>query len=184
MSQAARDPKWTVVTHPLFMAQLQELVGQVAALKAKDPHGYRKKNATKRLAAVLRLAFDEIPADPTLDVYRQGDTLGAEYKHWFRAKFFQQYRLFFRYHRKARLVVLAWVKDEGTLRADESRTDAYRTFRKMLKEGRPPDDWDTLLAEAQDESDVLSNVMAAATRLMPPDKAGEPATVTNYRSAG
>jgi toxin YhaV len=162
---------------------LQELVGQVAASREKDPHGYLKKNAAKRLAAVLRLAFDEIPADPTLEVYRQGDTLGAEYKHWFRAKFFQQYRLFFRYHRKARLVVLAWVNDEGTLRACESRTDAYRTFRKMLKAGKPPDDWDTLLAEAQAEADTLSDSMAAATRVMPPEKASEPVGVTNYRSA-
>ena len=29
--------------------------------------------------------------------YRQGGTLGDDRKHWFRAKFLQQYRLFFRY---------------------------------------------------------------------------------------
>jgi hypothetical protein len=30
------------------------------------------------------------------DNYRQGGTLGEEYKHWFRAKFLQQFSLFFR----------------------------------------------------------------------------------------
>lgn len=35
-------------------------------------------------------------------------------RHWFRAKFFQQYRLFFRYHRAQRIIVYAWVNDEQT----------------------------------------------------------------------
>jgi hypothetical protein len=38
MSEAAPGPQWTVVAHPLFIAQLQELVGQVAASREKDPH--------------------------------------------------------------------------------------------------------------------------------------------------
>jgi hydrogenase maturation protease len=56
----------------------------------------RKKNATKGLAAIAKLAFEVIPGDPTRNDYRQGTTLGDNYKHWFRAKFFQQYRLLFR----------------------------------------------------------------------------------------
>ena len=49
-----------------------------------------------------------IPQDPTRPEYRQGDTLGDEHKHWFRAKFFQQYRLFFRFHAQAKVIVFAW----------------------------------------------------------------------------
>ena len=86
---------WTIFTHPLFRDQLAALVQQVKLLKEKDPSGYTKKNAAKRLAAIESLAFDLIPQDPTRPEYRQGGTLGDEYKHWFRAKFFQQYRLFF-----------------------------------------------------------------------------------------
>lgn len=66
----------------------------------------------------------------------------------FRAKFFQQYRLFFRYHAPSKVIVLAWVNDEDTQRAYESSEDAYRVFRKMLESGHPPDDWSQRMDEA------------------------------------
>lgn len=140
---------WTVFAHPLFLDQVELLIRRVEALKQKDPAGYIKKNAAKRLAAIAKLAFDVIPQDPTKVEYRQGGTLGDGHKHWFRAKFFQQYRLFFRYHQSSKVIVLAWVNDEDTKRAYESGDDAYRTFRKMLDNGRPPDDWEQLLKEAR-----------------------------------
>ena len=143
---------WKVYAHPLFLAQLQALTRQVEAHQQKYPTGYTRKNATKRLAAITRLAFDTIPQDPTRPEYRQGNTLGPAHKHWFRAKFFQQYRLFFRYHAPARVIVLVWVNDEDTKRAYESSDDAYRVFRKMLESGHPPDDWAQLLAQAQLQS--------------------------------
>ena len=140
---------WTVFAHPLFLRQLESLTRQVETLKKKDPVGYARKNASKRLAAILKLAFEVIPQDPARPEFRQGGTLGSEFKHWFRAKFFQQYRLFFRYHAQSRVIVLAWVNDDATLRAYESDDDAYRVFRKMLDSGHPPDDWDSLLSQAK-----------------------------------
>lgn len=140
---------WTVFAHPLFLAQLEGLTRQVEAQKQKDPAGYTKKNASKRLAAITRLAFDVIPQDPARPEYRQGNTLGEDYRHWFRAKFFQQYRLFFRYHAPSKVIVFAWVNDEESKRAYESSDDAYRMFRKMLESGHPPNDWNQLLVEAR-----------------------------------
>lgn len=140
---------WSLFAHPLFLEQLEGLITTVEALQKKDPQGYLKKNASKRLAAISKLAFEVIPQDPTRPEYRQGNTLGEDHKHWFRAKFFQQYRLFFRYHAASRIIILAWVNDEDTKRAYESSDDAYRVFRKMLESGHPPDDWDSLLAQAQ-----------------------------------
>ena len=124
------------------------MIQQVEALRQKDPVGYVKKNAAKRLGAIARLAFGVIPQDPTRAEYRQGGTLGDDRKHWFRAKFFQQYRLFFRCHAGAKVIVYAWVNDDATRRAYESSDDAYRIFRKMLESGHPPDDWNQMLAEA------------------------------------
>lgn len=140
---------WTVYAHPLFIEQLNALTEEVERLKANNPNGYQQKNATKRLAAITRLAFDIIPQDPSLPEYRQGSTLGKSHKHWYRAKFFQQYRLFFRYHVSSKVLVLAWVNDEQTKRAYDSKTDAYRVFQKMLASGHPPDDWQTLLKQSQ-----------------------------------
>jgi len=140
---------WTIFAHPLFLNTLETLTAQVAALQQKDPRGYLNKNATKRLAAINKLAFEIIPQDPTRPEYRQGATLGDDRKHWFRAKFFQQYRLFYRYHQESKIIVYAWVNDENTKRAYGSDTDAYQVFRRMLKSGNPPDDWGSLLAEAK-----------------------------------
>lgn len=159
--------RWTVFAHPLFLAQLEALAQQVEAFKQKDPVGYLKKNASKRLAAITKLAFDVIPQDPTRPEYRQGNTLGDDHKHWFRAKFFQQYRLFFRYHAPSKVIVFAWVNDEDndedTKRAYESSDDAYRVFRKMLESGHPPDDWNQLLAEARAEGQRLQRFAAGIT---------------------
>ncbi len=154
MTGAALDPPlvikgWSIFAHPEFLNKFESLVAQVERLRTKDPKRYTAKNSTKRLAAIVKLAFEVIPQDPTRPEYRQGATLGVEYKHWFRAKFFQQYRLFFRYHRESRIIIYAWVNDEDTKRAYESDYDAYRTFRHMLKNGNPPDDWSQLLSQAR-----------------------------------
>jgi toxin YhaV len=140
---------WSIFAHSLFLDQLEELSIQVERLREKDPLTYKGKNATKRLAAIARLAFKEIPEDPTRNEYRQGATLGDEYTHWFRAKFYQQYRLFFRYHQENKIIIFAWVNDDDSKRAYDSKTDAYRVFTKMLNSGHPPDDWDALLREAE-----------------------------------
>ncbi|TAG91533.1 MAG: type II toxin-antitoxin system YhaV family toxin [Oscillatoriales cyanobacterium] len=152
---------WNIFAHALFLNQFEELLTQVEHLRQKYPQDYKHKNATKRLAAITKLAFDVIPQDPTRSDYRQGDTLGDDYKHWFRAKFFQQYRLFFRYHQEAKIIVFAWVNDENSKRAYDSKTDAYRIFKKMLESGIPPDNWDDLLKDAKGETNRLDQAVQA-----------------------
>jgi toxin YhaV len=149
---------WKIFAHPLFLQQVEELLKQVEKLREKHPLDYQQKNATKRLAAIAKLAFDVIPQDPTRSDDRQGTTLGDEYKHWFRAKFFQQYRLFFRYHQESKVIVFAWVNDEKCKRAYDSKTDAYQVFQKMLESGHPPDDWHDLVTEAKGETNRLAAI--------------------------
>jgi toxin YhaV len=141
---------WTIYAHPLFLAQLEAMIEAVEKARKRDPKAYKKKRAAKLLAAVLKVAFVDIPGDPTRDFYRQGATLGEDYKHWFRAKFLRQFRLFFRCQQSvdAKIIVLAWVNDDSTLRAYGSANDAYAVFRKMLDRGNPPDTWKDLLAAA------------------------------------
>ncbi|WP_369796155.1 type II toxin-antitoxin system YhaV family toxin [Synechocystis sp. PCC 6714] len=150
---------WKIFAHPLFLEQVEELVAQVEHLRQKNPKEYKKKKATKRLAAIAKLAFDIIPQDPTRNEYQQGSTLGNSYKHWFRAKFFQQHRLFFRYHQESKIILLAWVNDENSKRAYESSTDAYKVFRKMLENGHSPNDWNDLLIEAKSVGDRLQKIV-------------------------
>jgi toxin YhaV len=140
---------WALYAHPLFLDQLQSLLADVQARRQRDPQTWRQKNVTKRLAAILKLIRTDIPADPASPLFRQGDTLGSHRKHWFRAKFFQQYRLFFRFESSRKIIVYVWVNDDETLRAYGSRSDAYAVFKSMLDGGNPPDDFEVVLREAE-----------------------------------
>jgi toxin YhaV len=161
-STAASSPVvingWKIYAHPLFLDQLEALIAEVETLRSKDPKGYGSKNASKRLAAIARLMLHDIPQEPSRREYQQGSTLGAAHRHWRRAKFFQQYRLFFRFHTRSRLIVLGWVNDTDTKRAYGSKSDAYRVFQSMLASGRPPDDWEELLQEAARATERLEQV--------------------------
>jgi toxin YhaV len=81
------------------------------------------------------LILEAVPSDPARDEYRQGNTLGPDYRHWRRAKIGRRFRVFFRYDSKAKIIVFAWVNDEQTLRAAGSKSDPYAVFEKCLHEG-------------------------------------------------
>lgn len=143
---------WTILAHPLFLNQLEKLTDAVEALKARKPDEYRKNASTKLLAALNKLVFQAIPADPTATVYRQGSTLSEAHKHWFRAKFGNgRFRLFFRYDSTAKIIIFAWVNDETTLRTYGAKSDAYKVFKGMLEDGNPPDDWVVLRRAASEQ---------------------------------
>ena len=154
---------WEIYAHPLFLDQLEAYQAAYHAVRAKHPKEYKTKKATKLYLALLKTALEVIPTDPTNPDFRQGSTLGDDNKHWFRAKFLQQFRLFFRYSDDKKAIILAWVNDEDTRRAYGSKTDAYEVFKKMLKAGNPPDDWDALL-KATAADDAVERFRAGAGR--------------------
>lgn len=140
---------WTIYAHPLLLDQLGKLNAAVEKVRVKDPDGWSRTANAKVLAAVRSLMFETIPSDPARPEYRQGGTLGASRKHWFRAKFGNgRFRLFFRYDSRSRVLIFAWVNDETTLRTYGSKSDAYAVFKDMLDKGNPPDDWAALLKAA------------------------------------
>jgi toxin YhaV len=137
----------------LFDQQLRQLVEQVEALAAKDPVGYKGQPAAKLLSTINRHIREIIPRDPTAAEFRQGNTLGSDNRHWFRAKFHERYRLFYRFSSKEKVIIYAWVNDERTLRKSGSRTDPYRVFRAMLEAGDPPNTMEQLLVRAKEMKD-------------------------------
>ena len=154
---------WRIYAHSLFLDQLEKLIEKVEKLKQKYPQAYQRKKPTKLLAAINKLAFEIIPQEPNSKEYRQGNTLGKNYRHWFRAKFFQQYRLFFRFHQESKIIVYAWVNDDKSKRAYGSDTDAYEVFKEMLNNDNPPDDWQSLLEEVKNEVSRL-NLLTKPTK--------------------
>ena len=139
---------WLLLAHPHFEDQYARWSKEVANLAKKDPNGYRQHERTKRLAALEKLVFEIIPNDPSDSRYLLGNSLGTENRSWRRAKFGSQYRVFFRFDQRAKIIVYGWVNHTDSLRAYGSKTDAYLVFAKMLASGSPPTSWDELISES------------------------------------
>src|SRR5690349_20961896 len=97
---------WTLLLHPLLVAQLEKLTAAAEQEARRARGGGTPVTAnTKVVEALFELMFRVIPEDPTRAEYRQGATLGERRKHWFRAKFGAgRFRLFFRYLERARVL--------------------------------------------------------------------------------
>ena len=151
---------WTLLFHEHIVRQLENLADASRRARKADPKGSRSNANVKLFAALARLVFDVIPTDPSRPEYRQGNTLGENYRHWFRAKFFGRFRLFFRYDSRARIIVYAWVNDQQTLRQRGAKSDPYEVFRWMLVSGNPPNEWQALVDRSVDLPDeILSSVV-------------------------
>jgi len=138
---------WHLVAHPLFLEQLEKLTAEVGKTAAADPSNYKKTANAKLLAALRTIVFERVPQDPTIARYRLGNSLGDDYKNWFREKFGNgRFRLFFRYDSKSKIIIYAWVNDETTLRTYGSKSDAYKVFASMLDGGNPPNSWSDLFS--------------------------------------
>jgi len=141
---------WRLFQYPLFEAQLKRLTETVEQLSITQPETYKEHPKTKLLATIRRYTMETIPRDPNAPEFRQGDTLGSDNRHWFRAKFHQRYRLFFRFSTSDKVIVYVWVNDEFTLRKAGSNTDAYAVFKSMLDAGDPPRTLEGLLKRAKE----------------------------------
>ncbi len=108
-SDHARINGWLLLIDPLFQDQLSSLENSVRLLKDRHPDTFQTKAQTKRLLAIRKLITVVIPADPNGIQFKLGNTLGSENRHWFRAKFLQQYRLFFRFDSKSKIIIYCWV---------------------------------------------------------------------------
>jgi toxin YhaV len=140
---------WALFVHPLFTGQLERLRQRVQQLAAKAPYTYEHEPAATLLATIRKYILEIIPKDPNAPEFRQGNTLGEDNRHWFRAKFHERYRLFYRFSSKHKVIIYAWMNDENSLRKAESKTDPYAIFQSMLAGGNPPSDLAELIAAAK-----------------------------------
>ena len=141
---------WRIFIHPLLDEQLD-------ALNVKIYREFMKSGAASKPPSVLKLSrrlktlmHSDIPQNPSSANYRLGSALGDAEKVWFRAKFFQQFRLFYRYDSASKIIIYVWVNDEKSLRSYGSKTDAYATFKKMLDGGYPPSTFEELLKASRE----------------------------------
>ncbi|KRP72625.1 MULTISPECIES: type II toxin-antitoxin system YhaV family toxin [Pseudomonas] len=140
---------WTLLFHDCVIEQMQKLYVTAQRAEQNDPIGFASNANIKLFRALSQLMLEIVPGEPARDEYRQGNTLGPEYRHWRRAKIGRRFRLFFRYDSRAKVIVYAWVNDEQTLRSSGSKSDPYAVFEKMLGRGNPPDDWNALVTASR-----------------------------------
>ena len=137
---------WNLLFHECLVEQLRKLHAAAERAQKQDPKGFESNANVRLFAALSKLIFEAVPSDPNREEYRQGNTMGAAYRHWRRAKIGRRFRLFFRFDSRTRIIIFAWVNDEHTLRASGSKSDPYIVFQRMLERGHPPDDWADLLS--------------------------------------
>lgn len=142
---------WTLLFHDCLVQQLKRLSTACHRARSSDPEDWLANANVKLFHALSRLMLRTIPVDPGHPGYRQGNTLGEDHRHWYRAKIGRRFRLFFRYDSASKIIIYAWVNDQKTLRQAKGKKDPYTVFKKMLHQGNPPDDWDQLLDESDSE---------------------------------
>lgn len=141
---------WRLFIHPLCQGQLERLAARVERLASKDPRGYTSHPVAKLLATINHYMREVIPRDPNSPEFRQGNTLGQDNRHWFRAKFHGRYRLFYRFSTQQKFIIYVWVNDERSLRKSGAKTDAYAVFKAMLESGDPPNSFAELLRTSKE----------------------------------
>jgi toxin YhaV len=135
---------WNLLFHDCLIEQLRKLQEGALRAQAQDPAGFASNANVRLFEAVSKLILEAVPSDPNRDEYRQGNTMGSDYRHWRRAKIGQRFRLFFRFDSKSRVIIFAWINDEHTLRAAGSKNDPCAVFKRTLMRGNPPDNWNAL----------------------------------------
>jgi len=142
---------WTLLFNDCLIGQLQRLEAAVQRAREQDPHGFEANANVKLFNALAQVMLETVPSGPEREEFRQGNTMGASFRHWRRAKVGRRFRPFFRFDSRSRVIVFAWVNDEKTLRSSGSWTDPYAVFQKMLERGHPADDWAALRAACAED---------------------------------
>ena len=77
--------------------------------------------------------------------------MGSAFRHLSRAKTARRFRLFSRFDSKTKIIIVAWVNDEITLRSCSSKSYPHAVFQKMRQCGHCPDHWAALVAATKEE---------------------------------
>jgi toxin YhaV len=136
---------WQLYTYPAFQEYMRKLAIAVGKIKERSPDDWQSNNIVSLYKAITRTCLVEVPNDPSDSRYRQGNTLGKAYKHWFRAKPANRHRLFLRYDRQSKIIAYVWINGPDQLRTAGSKRDPYAVFAKLLERGEIPDSWPDLI---------------------------------------
>ena len=136
---------WRLLYHPIFGARYTHLRAEVKRLRRTLPDDdFRVHPLVKLVAAVRRLILEIVPDDPNAAEFRLSGDLAA----FRRAKgrgLPPRYRLFWVFSQQARTIIFLYLNDETTLRKEGARSDAYKVFHDLARQGRVGQDFEANL---------------------------------------
>ena len=126
---------WSIVFGPRFAARFSEMVERATGLRAKlSEEEYRRHPDVKLLTAVQRAITDIIPANPNAAEFRLRGDLG-NFRRLKKRGLPERYRLFYTYSSTAKAIILLYLNDANTLRAEGSGNDPYVVFSGLVASG-------------------------------------------------
>lgn len=126
---------WTILFHPLFNDQWQQLLHQVKSLRSRLPTDDFVKHPQVKLFKALTVGIEEkIPNDPLASYFALRKPLD-KYSRLKKMGLPNRYRLFFKVFPQQKVIIILWL---GFPRKEGDKKDCYRVFAKMVKKGQFP----------------------------------------------
>lgn len=123
---------WTILFHPLFNDQWQDLLSLVKSLKSRLSTSDFIYHPQVKLFKALTVAIEEkIPTDPLASYFTLRKPL-HKYSRMKKMGLPNRYRLFFKVFPQQKSIVILWL---GFPRKEGDKKDCYRVFSKKVKQG-------------------------------------------------
>jgi toxin YhaV len=126
---------WTILFHPLFNDQWQQLLDLVKSLRSRLPRKDFVQHPQVKLFKALTVGIEEkIPTDPLASYFALRKPLD-KYSRLKKMGLPSRYRLFFKVFSQQKVIIILWL---GFPRKQGDKKDCYSAFTKMVKKGQFP----------------------------------------------
>ncbi len=143
---------WELYFQEYFIKAFSELI---QAIEKVEPDKIQNHTLHKLYKSILKSVFIDVPTNQQDKKFHLGKTLGDKYRAWKRVKngLPARYRMFFKYQTISRVkikgqIIYVWFNNSSSLRKENSRTDVYEVFKKMINRQIIPGDIDKLISSS------------------------------------
>ena len=126
---------WTILFHPVFNDQWQQLINRVKSLRSRLPQSDFVRHPQVKLFKAVTVSIEEkIPTNPLASYFALKKPLD-KYSRLKKMGLPSRYRLFFKVFPQQKVIIILWL---GFPRKEGDKKDCYRVFAKMVKKGQFP----------------------------------------------
>ena len=126
---------WTILFHPLFNDQWQQLLNLVKSLRSRLSQEEFVQHPQVKLFKALTVGIEEKIPNETLASYFALRKPLDKYSRLKKMGLPNRYRLFFKVFPQQKVIIILWL---GFPRKEGDKKDCYRVFTKMVKKGQFP----------------------------------------------